>query len=437
MTFYANLGYSFKLPNNSTTPLVTDGSIVLSSAMPIHQLERRKINARYPHMNKRLFDPQLYLSGLDANQSPKVCAKLASYPWFGIQGLNQYISTQLNQQQWMTAAKNSIAKFWTRTAPSDPTLINQTVQDCIDFQIRKGFEAIVLPSPLTVDPSTNYDVELLWLDTGLNYINKSDIQLPVFATVALSDICVHYTEPSNNLLLDLILDTISARGVDGVYLVLEQGSEPAETRHCSSSRALKSILHMIHIFSNDTDIKIAVNFLGQFGLACEAAGADMWASGWYKSVYRLRLADKIGAGRAFPSYWSYKAVSDIHLSLDFDKLNQAFYIQPIEDHTDASTGLLQAAASQRSCNTVPNWQYRMSNVTSAREHYLHSCVKADRLHNDQNKIDRKDFVENWLEAAVNHTNHMESILGVQQKTSTNHIGAWLDAFRGYRADHNV
>ena len=186
----------------------------------------------------------------------------------------------------MNSAKKNVATFWTRSVPNDPITIDQAVQDCIDFQIRKGFQAIILPSPLTVDPSTNYDTELYWLDSGLSHVKKHDLQLPIFATIALSDICVHYTDPLSNMLLDLISDVVSARGVDGVYIVLEQGSEPLETRHCSSSRALRSLLHLTHIFSQETNTRVAVNFLGQFGLACDAAGADIWASGWYKSIYR-------------------------------------------------------------------------------------------------------------------------------------------------------
>lgn len=437
MAFYANLGYSFSLPNPSGTELVPQGSIILSSAMPMHQLLRRRIDYRYPNLARRLFDPQLYLSGLDANQSPRVCAKLASYPWFGITGLNQYISSQQNQSQWLNTAEREIHKYWSRRVPDAPSDVRQFVHDCIRFQEAKGCEAIILPSPLTTDPSTSYDLELLWLDAGLDYIKKNSISIPVFATVALSDICVHYTDPLDNNLLELILDSISARSVQGAYIVLEQGNESSEARHCSSTRALRSILHLVHVFTNDTNTRVAVNFLGQFGLACEAAGAEIWGSGWYKSVYRLRLTDKISGGRAYPSFWSHKAAVDIHLNGDFDKINRAGILPSIAERTDASIGLLLAASRGISNQNVPNWQYRMSNVHSAREHFFRTCIQAADEYSVYLGSERVNQVESWLQEAVTRAQQLENVLGSQRQTNTQHVRSWLDAFRLYRLDHNV
>lgn len=439
MSFYANIGYNFSLPNESGVELLPDGSFILGSAMPIHQLERRKFDKKHPHLIKRLFDPQLYLAGLDANQAPKPCANLASYPWFGVSELNEYISKLQNQNQWKNAAVNKIADLWTRQVPSDPCLLNTIVADCIDFQRRIGCHAIILPSPLTTDPSTNYEIELAWLDSSLDNVRHHNIDIPVFATVAFSDICVNYIDPLNNNLLELILDSISAREVDGVYIVLEQGQEPSDARHCSSTRALQSVLHLVHIFSRDAGLRVATNFLGHFGLACEAAGAEIWGSGWYKSVYRLRLADKIGEGRAFPSYWTRKAATDIHLNRDFDQLNRGKLLIPsLVDRTEASNGLLMAAMSGRSSESVINWQYRQSNVKSAREHYFRSSIEAEHYFRSiDGASERLDYIEEWLQEAVVLSGKIESFLGVARKTNTSHVRSWLAAFRNYRADHKV
>jgi hypothetical protein len=201
---------------------------------------------------------------------------------------------------------------------------------------------------LTVDPTTDYSDELTWLDVALEYLHAQHYaEAPVFATVALADVCVRYSDPDGNALLNLILDNICARDVDGVYIIIEQGSESPTGRQCTSTRTLWSVLDLCHLLTEDCGLRVGVNFLGAFGLVCEAAGAEFWSSGWYKSTYRLRLADDLAGGRAYPLYWSLPPLLDIHLERDFDQLVQNGLLPLIADETVASEGLLQAAEQGR------------------------------------------------------------------------------------------
>src|SRR5215216_3326847 len=95
MAVLLNTGYKFAL-NPAIDP---DGGIILAVTIPMHTLVRRKVN-QYPHLVSRYFDPQLYLAGLDPNQSGEACAILASYSWFGVDGLNKYKSDQQSQAEW-------------------------------------------------------------------------------------------------------------------------------------------------------------------------------------------------------------------------------------------------------------------------------------------------------------------------------------------------
>ena len=226
-------------------------------------------------MKMRLFDPQLYLSGMDAYETPRHAAYLASYPWFGVEGLTEYESSQHTQSKWSQYSRTIIPSIWPGSAPDNQQVIDDGVQECIDFQLRKGCWGIILPSPLTIDPSTDYNNELRWLDAGLTYCREQNIEEPLFATIAISDLCVRYADPQDNLLLDLITDSISAREVDGVYIVLEQGSEPADSRSCSNIRSLRSVLDLVHVFSNDADLRVVVNFFGFFGFL-GFFGAKSW-----------------------------------------------------------------------------------------------------------------------------------------------------------------
>ena len=390
----------------------------------------------FPHLKHRLFDPQLYYAGLDPAESREYCATLASYPWFGVSGLAEYHSSTQIQAEWRKDALERINDVWTSAPPTDVNVIAGAVRDCIEFQRRLGCWAIILPSPLTSNPGSDYAMELTWLDSALDYIrSKEQLNAPVFATIAITDTCVRNIDPHDNRLLGVILDTVSARKIDGVYIVLEQGSETSEERNCGNTRALRSILHMVYLFAKDCHLRVGVNFLGPFGLVCEAVGAEWWASGWYKSMYRLRLADKIGTGRAFPSYWSYSTAADIHLDYDFDKITATGLLNRIADKTSASSVLLAAADRSIPVRNVPSWEYRQSNVEAAQEHFLLSAINAERTHAKYSGVARLNFVGKWLEQAMKNANDVGRVLGLGAKTKMQHVQAWRDAFIAFRRDH--
>lgn len=434
MAFYVNVGYRFALP----LTVRPTGSVILGSAMPLHQLQRRQFGPSRHHLATRVFDPQLYLATLDPAACRRHCAILASYPWFGAEGLPEYDSGMQTQVGWRRVAEQGVAAAWLRTPLSDPDAIQQAVGECIDFQTQLGCSSIIIPSPLTIDPTTDYTSELMWLDAALHYAreeNPSD--LPLFATVALSDICVRFADPMANPLLDLVLDTVSARGVDGAYIVLEQAAEPADTKHCGSSLPLASVLHLVHRFTHDAGVRVGVNFLGFFGLACEAAGAEFWACGWYKSLYRLRLADRMAEGRAVPTYWSYPAALDVNLDAEFDQLGRIGLIDGIADMTPASAGLLEAARDGISSNNVPAWRYARSNVAAAQEHFLISASNADGRFIAVDPPHRISSAATWLSTAAAHAANVAAALGPMGRTKTAHVQAWLDAFQSFRRSHNV
>ena len=437
MAVYLTFGYQ----QNLDPGIVPYGSLILASTITSHTLLRRKID-KLPHFKNRLFDPQLYMAGLDPNQSKAVCATLSSYPWFAVKELQEFDSDLQSQANWKKETLEKMISHWPRkpiNPDEEPELVNDAIRDCIDFQLRVGCEAIILPSPLTSDPGTDYSHELYWLDRGLEYISSKLISsLPIYATVALNDNCLRYSDPLANPLLALILDTVGAREINGVYLVVEVGSESNMTRHISNTRVLWSALHMTHLFKNDCRIKVGVNFFGPFGLALEAAGADFWATGWYKSEYRLRLADKIRGGLAYPSYWSYPAAADIHLENDFDTLNSKGFLNRFANQTPACAGLLKAASQGARVRSVPDWQYRTNNVTAAKNHYRYSVIQSENSFGQLSVQARLDYIENqWLSPAASLCSQIKSTLGPQAKTNPDHVQAWLDAFTLFRRDHNV
>ena len=434
MSFLINLGYKFSLPSGVNP----DGGIILGSKIAKHTLERREFK-EYPFLLTRYFDPQLYLSSINAYECKDDCVKLSSYPWFGTRNVQEYESKELKQSQWKENAQNTIQDSWIGETPSEPGLVREMVKECIDFQIALGCSGIILPSPLTFDFSTDYALELMWLDFGLEYVQSVDTKLPIFATVALTDSWLRLQNPSSNQLIQLILDSVSAREVQGVYFLIEQGNERQDTRYIANSRTLDSALYITHVFANVCHLRVITNFFGPFGLVLEAAGAESWASDWYKSLVRFRLGDipKPGTARAWPSFWSYPLSADISLESEFEKIVHSGYMNRIKDITPASENLFRGVSNGASVSQIVDWRFAKSNVTAAMEHYRLSAIKAEKTHDQFSGTERLDFVENWLGNAAELAAEILNELPKNPKTKLKHIVAWKDAFCNYRRSQSV
>lgn len=434
MSFLINLGYKFALPEG----VIPDGGLLLASKIAKHSLERRKL-AKTPFLSTRFFDPQLYMATINAYECSDDCVKLSSYPWFGTKNVQDYESKELNQKQWKDNAKNTILDSWIGDTPSSPNSVREMVKDCIDFQCQLGCCGIILPSPLTFDFGTDYSLELLWLDLGLEYARSADIKLPLFATVAISDSCLRLQDPTSNQLIQLVLDAVSAREVDGVYLLIEQGNERQDTRYIANSRTLQSALYITHVCANVCRLRVITNFFGPFGLVLEAAGAEAWASDWYKSLVRFRLGDipKPATAISWPSFWSYPLISDINLESEFETLVNLGFLSRIIDRTPASESLFRGISSGASVSQIVDWRYSKANVAAAMEHYELSAIRAERMHSNYSGTERLDHVEKWLGDAVNLASQVRSVLRQPIKTKLDHVFAWRDAFINYRRSQSV
>lgn len=432
MALYLNNGYTFEGQEIAGF----HGSMIFASSMPMHQLQRRRIDDRYPMMQHRLFDPQLYLCGLDAHNAAKICTNMGTYPWFGATPL-QFDSGEHSQSDWKKMAVETISDRWRQEPISDQDEIDIAVRSAVELQRSLGCEKIILPSPLTVEISSQYDQELAWLDAGLEASRELAEGVPVYATVAIQDFCLRPIAPVDNELLNMIADSVSARGVDGVYIVVEQASEPDDSRQCATERTLQSILHLTHLFSQDAGIEVMVNFSGVFGLACLAAGAKHIATGWYKSMYRMRLNDKIGTGRAYPSYWSQQSATHVHLDSDFDTVFRSGNAGLIETSSSSATILNRSSRLGNSVADVADWQFRQSNITASKNHFL-EVMGREYTSLVSLTLDKQIIaVENWISDAKSNSHQLRGLLNTGFKTKLNHQSAWDKAFAGYKLDHDL
>jgi hypothetical protein len=425
--FFVSARYQMKLPDGISG---IAGGVIMPSGIALPTLERRDLVKKYPHLARRLLDPQLYLIGLNPATARKACANLASYPWFPIKEDVPYDSTKLTQAEWRKQVKATIHTAWSGVLPTDDVARRDAIRLCLETQKKVGVEALILPAPLTWDINSPFDVELEWMERGLALAKQVAPDFPVYASIALSDTTVRGPDPWSNPLLDSVLDQVSARGVGGVYLVLEQANE--DGYYCTHPNTIGALLRLCSGLKRGGVERVLVAFAGTAGLISLAAGADAWTSGWYRGERRLKLADfEDQEGRANPAYYSHPMGGEFHLEKDLDNAVRKNFLKRVWDQTDASEGLLAALAGGKPTSSVPEWQHRQGNVSASIEHFLLAAVRETQALGALSQAQGEASTKLWLEGASKIVADLYSIGSFNARTAVNHQSGWQKALESY------
>jgi hypothetical protein len=431
--YYNNALYKFKLPDEA--PDSVAGSVLNASSMCSAQFMRRDFR-RYPYLQHRVFDPQLYLAGLDRNGARETVAKLATWPWFVRDVAAVYDSTEHGTlKQWEERFQPDLIRAWPGRPATDPAQITQVVRECIKTQVELGCEAIILPSPLTTIAATDYELETAYLDVGISEANELQVNVPVLATVALTDNLLRGSSPLEHPLLHTISSQIAARDrLAGAYIVLEQANEAGYA--CTSRESVLSMLLLVDDFTRGAAKTVYVNFMGNFGAVLSAAGAAVWSSGYYLSQRRLQLAhfDDAGGGPAYPRLYSLRLAGDIGLERDLPAAHAAGLTEHVVTRTGPSERVRRALVSNSYPEAVPDWQYRPNNIGTAASHYYEVAQRNGAFLSALSPTQRIQVVERWLNGAVRMADELERA-GIQRTgthTDLVHQQIWLDAFTEWR-----
>jgi hypothetical protein len=407
------------------------GGVIMPAGIAMHTVTRRNISKKYPHLARRLLDPQLYLIGLNPATSRKVCANLASYPWFPVKDREPFESGKHKKQsEWKKALMQTIHEDWVGVLPATDNEVSDAVRICLECQKSVGVEALVLPTPLTGSAQSAYDVELNWLDKGLALAKLVAPDLPVYASIALSDTAVRGDDPWANPLLDIIIDQLTSRDITHAYVVLEQANENGY--YCTHFNTIGALLRLTDGLKRGGVERVFMGYAGTAGLLALAAGADAWSTGWYRGERRLKLADLEDArGMANPTYYTHSMAGEFHLDKDLDRVVAAGFLPRLIDETPASKGLLTALKAKKSSNVVPEWRYSQSNTAASIEHFLTVCIRET---NGLGAIDAETAeatVQQWLEGAAKLASDLYSVGAFNERTSVSHQSGWQKAFEAY------
>lgn len=390
--FLLNVGYKWSCASNLDG---LGGVIYLATGNDYQRMSRKST----PDYNRSLFDPQLYLAGLDVSRCSKVCARLASYSWFGVPDMPDFDSGVSSRNEWKEQARLHVVGNWTGATPIEDTEVFNACFDCIEQQLNLSCTHVLLPSPLISEREDEASIAAQWLDKGVEAVEELEVGQPIIATVAIHESTLNDGAFEANGFLDTIVDQVTSRdGLDGVYIVIMQAqrAHPFETL----SAVNKAYLYLSNSFAQHYGTVI-VNFADLFGVVCLAGSATSVATGQSQALRRLcmEFLDKSG-GRALPHFYSHPALWEPFTERDLDVCVNRNCVARIRDVTRISRPLMDELARGGSAANLPEWAEQQSNLGAATQHFL---IRIQQVVNEISSMsipDRLEAVNDWLETAI-------------------------------------
>jgi hypothetical protein len=198
---------------------------------------------------------------------------------------------------------------------------------------------------------------------------------------------------------------------------------------------LLSVLLLVDDLSRGAHRKVVVNYLSTFGAATVAAGATIWAAGYYMSQRRLRLADfDDREARAYPRFLSLRLAGDVGLEADVYEAYRLGFGDRVITSSQASGILRSALAAGRDTSQVPEWRHSQTNISAAAAHYYDVCCTLGTDIYSVAPEQRVELVDRWLDRALQLATELERV-GIRRGyyTELAHQATWLNAFRRWRA----
>lgn len=402
--FFLNLGSRWTL---STVDGLT-GAIYLAEGN-----DRVRLSRPVPReFDRLLFDPQLYLMGLDAAQCARSCGRLATHPWFGIEGVPQFEGGSV--REWQQAVREMVATSWPGPVPSTAGERSTRARSAIEFQMSLGCTDILLPSPLISRRENGAATLGDWLDAGIEASADLEIPQPLIATIAISDSVLDPVVFETGGIIDAIADQVTAReGIDGAYIVVAQqaGEHPFDT----SALVQRAYAQLTHLLSAHY-ATVITNFSDVFGVVCVAAGASGFGSGGSYGTRRLSLNGfrDDGFGIALPHFYSHRAAAEFLSERQLSRIAAARLLRRVRDTTEYSRSLLEELARGGTAADVPQWAESRNNHQEAHRHFVaRLALEGAETEEAATAAERLDQIEEWLEEADANRLYLQSQLGAE------------------------
>lgn len=379
----------------------------------------------------QLFDPQLYLSGLDCDQAMKVCARLSTYPWFGVDEIPEFDSDRDGQRSWEHDVQDVVCDQWHGDVPDDLGEIRGAALSAIEFQAEISCSHIILPTPLVAEREDEAETQAIWVDQGLAAADAADVGQPLIATIAISEAVLNDAAFEAGGFLDTVVDQITAReGLSGVYIVVAQ----TEANHPLSPpySVTAAYAHLSRAFAEYGHDFVFVNFADTFGVVCLGLGANAFATGPTQNLRRLSLAGfRDSGGGPFPRFYSHRVVGEFLPDGDLRHVAAQRQLRRVEDRTSYSRDLLQSLAKTGRANTVANWVETRNNVfKAAQPHFITRMILEGNAYSGQTVAQRSARADHWLDdGVVNQEFLARKLAGTGVEPNFAPVEDWLTQFQ--------
>jgi len=406
-----------------------------ASAVDIASAERRALPIQDP--GALFFDPQLYMSALPLEDCERTCARLATYPWFPLE-VEEYDSDEMGRLEWVRGVTDDLEGRWPARLPTSRTEIQPYAQAAVEFQVGFPVSHLILPSPLVSDINSDLDDVMLWIDAGLQA--SQTVDLPRFATLAISDSCLLRDGSEDNPIIAIAIDQLTVREhLDGVYVVLEQTR--GESRRLMHREVARALLTLSHVLGQDAGLGVFVNFAAEFGMVCRGAGAMGFAGGYENKGRRLNFADFVqrGGGGALPRFFSAACIAEYLTATDLERLRDQRLLWLFEDdRTPAGEPLLDALQAGRDASSVLGWQEDLNVVTEARKHYLQRLSAAEHELDGMDEDTRRAAVLQWLQDAERNASYLNGRFQEDPLYESGaHVEVWRSAYEEYLESYDL
>lgn len=403
------------------------GVVYLAAANNAERMRRKPLG----DFAWQIFDPQLYLAALDGRACAKVCARLASFPWFGVAGVPEFHSDDNTQSNWQQTLQDHVRENWLGAAPTEND-VAEAARSAVEFQADRSCTHILAATPLIAEREDEAETAAQWIDAALDAARDLDLGQPVIATVAVSENVLNDASFDAGGFLDTVVDQVTSReGLGGVYIVVAQ----TQTRHPLSApnAVTRTYAHLTRAFAGFGYEFVFVNFADVFGVACVGLGASGFATGPSQSLRRLSLAAYLdeGGGLPLPHLYSHKAVADFLPERELEVIARLNFLRRVTDITAHSRDLFQALTRGRPAAEVASWAESKNNVSAAARHFISRMIAEGSAYAALTPAQRFTRAESWLDDAVVNQDFLVRRLAGHLQTNPTYAPAsdWLDNLR--------
>jgi len=386
-----------------------------------------------PHLEAKriMFDPQLYLSDLDVSDCKKVCARLASYPYFDIPGIPDIKDYSGDLNGYKKKILQEIEKLWKSKKLGN---IHNVCRRVIELQLKIPCTHIILPCPAIRDREDEAKIQADWLDEAVVAAEELYVGQPLLATVAICDSELNENSFKENGFLDTVVDQVTSReGIDGVYIVIIQNNNDHPFK--INQLIARSYFHLCNAFGQIGYSTIYPNFADVLGLICLGLGATDFGTGQSFQLRKMSYTSfkDSGFGKAFPHYYSHKSMVEFRSETDLQYIVEKKLVGRIADITPFSRPLInELKKSDGSASNLPSWAESQNNTATSHLHFLHRLALEEKRLKNMDLSSRQLLLREQLESAAANTLFIRKRLG-KNKIKGNIIPAeeWLDLFDPY------